>query len=244
MRVKITLAYDGSRYLGFQVQKSTKQTVAQELYDALESLNIFTTLTSSGRTDKNVHASHQVIHLDLPSFWTDTTKLLELLNHKLPLTIRIKTIRKVTPEFHARFSPLRRSYRYLLTSEPINAFDSSYITPVAVIDKTKIDKALKLFLGEHDFKYFQKSGGGNGTSIRTIHQAMIYSHKNIWVIKITANGFLRSQIRMIVFALLAFMQKKVTLEQLQEQIDVKKQHIHGLAPASGLYLSHILYPSL
>lgn len=241
MRVKITLAYDGSRYLGFQVQNTTTQTVAQKLYDAFESLHIKSKITSSGRTDKNVHATNQVIHIDLPEFWTDCEKLLELLNHKLPLTIRIKSVKKVSTEFHARFSPKKRTYRYILTTTPINAFLSQYVTYTDQINISHIQQGLNLFLGEHDFRYFQKSGGGNGTTTREIYHAKIYKYQNYFIITIKANGFLRSQIRMIIFALLALNTNKITLSELQEQIELKKQYLTGLSPAAGLYLTHIHY---
>ncbi len=241
MRVKITLAYDGSRYQGFQVQSQTPHTVAGDLYQALASLHIKGKLTSSGRTDKNVHATNQVIHIDLPDFWQDTVKLKELLNHKLPLTIRIKSIQHVDTTFHARFSPKKRSYRYLLSSEAINPFLSSYITYTPTINLPLMQEGLDLFVGEHDFKYFQKSGGGNTTTVRTIYHAKIYPHKNIFAINIKANGFLRSQIRIIVSALLHLAEGKLTIKELQEQINAKKQTIFTLAPASGLYLTHIYY---
>lgn len=241
MRVKITLAYDGSRYLGFQIQNTTKQTVAQDLYDALESLHINAKITSSGRTDKNVHATNQVIHIDLPSFWTDTNKLHDLLNHKLPLTIRIKSVKTVDESFHARFSPKKRSYRYLLTSLKVNPFSSSYVTYAQQLNLELMQQGLDLFMGEHDFKYFQKSGGGNGTTTREIYHAKIYRHKELFVINVKANGFLRSQIRMIVYVLLALCEGRITLEQIKERIDTKEQHLNGLASASGLYLTHIHY---
>jgi tRNA pseudouridine38-40 synthase len=241
LRVKITLAYDGSRYLGFQVQNSTKQTVAQELYDALHSLHIYDTLTSSGRTDKNVHATNQVIHIDLPPFWVDTQKLHDLLNHKLPQSIRIKSVKEVDESFHARFSPKQRTYRYLLSTNEINAFSSSYISYVENFDIKCGKEALDCFLGEHDFRYFQKSGGGNGTTVRTIFSVQVYAYEDLFVVTIRANGFLRSQIRMIISAILAVNNKKLSIEQLKEQIDAKKQYVHGLAPASGLYLTHIKY---
>lgn len=241
MRVKIILAYDGSRYLGFQVQNKTRQTVAQELYDALQSMQIDGKITSSGRTDKNVHATNQVLHIDLPDFWSDCEKLHSFLNHKLPLTIRIKSVKEVPESFHARFSPKKRTYRYLLSTKKPNPFLSSYISYVDKVDKEKIDAALKLFIGEHDFKYFQKSGGGNGTTTREIYSAHSYTYKDLVVINVKANGFLRSQIRMIIFALLCVSEGKLSLKALKEQIDAKAQHSKGLAPASGLYLTHIQY---
>ena len=92
MRVKITLSYDGSRFDGYQIQKYTQNTVASKLYRAFGSLNIDSKIEASGRTDSGVHAFNQVIHTDLPSFWSDLKMLKNFLNRQLPPHIYIKKI--------------------------------------------------------------------------------------------------------------------------------------------------------
>ncbi len=241
MRVKIILAYDGSRYSGFQIQSHTTNTVAHDLYEALKALHITCTIHASGRTDKGVHATGQVIHIDLPYFWKDLKKLKAQLKYKLPATLLIKSITEVSEQFHARYSAKKRSYRYILSDHNIGPFKSAYITHCDPIDTEIFQKALNCFVGEHDFCYFQKTGSSAKTTTRKIYKATLYQYKEYYIVKLTANGFLRSQVRMIIAAALAVSKGKLSLAQLQEQIDAKKQHITKLAPASGLYLSRITY---
>ena len=82
MRVKAVISYDGSHYQGFQKQKSTKMTVTSAIEEALVSLKIDSPIVGSGRTDAGVHATGQVIHFDLPNFWTDLENLKLNLNRK------------------------------------------------------------------------------------------------------------------------------------------------------------------
>ena len=102
MRIKAVIAYDGSRFQGFQRQKSTKDTITTAIETALRSLNITSDITGSGRTDAGVHASGQVIHFDLPDFWHDLGKLKDHLNIKLQ-SIEFKHIALSEDNFHARF---------------------------------------------------------------------------------------------------------------------------------------------
>jgi tRNA pseudouridine38-40 synthase len=83
IRVKAVISYDGSVYLGFQKQKSTTKTVTHAIEEALNSLHIKSSIVASGRTDAGVHATGQVIHFNLPDFWSDLNKLKTNLNRKL-----------------------------------------------------------------------------------------------------------------------------------------------------------------
>ena len=102
-KVKAVIAYDGSVYLGFQKQKSTTKTVTHAIEEALNSLQIGSSIVASGRTDAGVHATGQIIHFDLPDFWSDLNKLKTNLNRKLK-DIEFKHISIVADDFHARFS--------------------------------------------------------------------------------------------------------------------------------------------
>ena len=241
MRVKISLAYDGSRYLGFQVQSQTSQTVAGALYEALGALHIESKIVASGRTDKDVHATRQIIHIDLPPYWSDLKKLKQQINHKLPASIRIKTVQSVPNEFHARYSALKRSYCYIISTKDISVFQSSYLHYEPFIDMPLIQEALKLFYGTHDFEYFQKTGGGTKSSIRTIFSARIYAYHEFYILRFTANGFLRSQIRMMVEMLLRVNNGTLSIYQIKEQLEKRKKHSFKLANPAGLYLTNITY---
>ena len=242
MRIRIDLSYDGSGYQGSQIQSYTNNTIMNHFYKALLSLNITAKITAAGRTDKGVHATHQVFHVDLPPFWSDTQKLHTLLNHKLPKDIHVNTITPVSHNFHARYSVKRRVYRYILSDKPSNPFEQKYVTFVDdTLNLTLLKKAIKIFEGEHDFNYFKKSGSDAKTTIRTMYKTRAYRHQNKIILYFEANGFLYSQIRLMVGFLLKINSSKLTCKALQEQLTCKKIHNTKPAPSNGLYLAKIHY---
>ncbi len=241
MRAKLIISYNGSLYSGSQFQTHTKNTISNTLITALRRLNIEQTPVASGRTDSGVHALRQVLHLDLPPFWSDLDRLKEMLNLQLPPSIRVNKIEKADDNFHARFDAKSRLYRYVVKTTEPNAFEESFVTFIDNIDIDAISEAIRLFKGRHDFIYFHKSGNDNTTTTREILSASIYRYRDYYIFRFLGSGFLRSQIRMMVAALLAISDKKLSSSQLKEQIDGIKQHTTAIAPANGLYLSRINY---
>jgi len=154
MRVKAVVAYDGSHYFGFQQQTSTTQTIVYAIEKALKSLNIDSSITGSGRTDAGVHASGQVIHFDLPKYWSNLDTLKTNLNRKLD-DIYIKHITHVSDDFHARFSAKRRVYRYVFKTRKVSVFEKRYISQYDTFDAVLLQKALASFQGEHDFDTYK-----------------------------------------------------------------------------------------
>jgi len=240
MRVKAVITYDGSSFLGFQKQKSTTQTVTYAIEEALSSLHITGVITGSGRTDAGVHATGQVIHFDLPDFWTDLKKLTLTLNRKLE-TIQFKHISCVTHDFHARFSAKKRMYRYVFKTEKPSIFEQKYISYYPRFNHELLKESLQTFEGKHDFNYFHKTGTITHTTRREIYQTKYIQRGNYHYIYFQANGFLRSQVRMMVEAAMLYAQEEITLIQLTEQLECQKKHVSRLAPANGLYLAKILY---
>jgi len=238
MNIKLTIAYDGSAFYGSAIQPD-KYTVQGKLEDSLKILGIKSKTNFSGRTDKGVHATNQIVSVDIPLFWQDLDRLKIELNKLLPNSIFVKQIKKVDDNFHARFSVKQRTYRYIVSTKPLTPFNYNYFHYEKDIDQNSIDKAIELFVGKHDFKYFSKQGSEPNSTIREIYKIKLYQYKEFYIFTFTANAYLRSQIRMIVDSLLKISKKTLTLEQLQEQIDTKIQHTTSLAPASGLYLTAI-----
>ena len=158
MRVKGVIAYDGSVFEGFQRQNRTPNTVQGTLERALASLGIESPLIGSGRTDAGVHATGQVIHFDLPAHWQrrGLEELTLFLNRKME-AIRIKHLSRVPESFHARYDARERIYRYLYRTEP-SIFERRYVARLHVTDISRLQQALDLFVGRHDFSYFLKSG--------------------------------------------------------------------------------------
>ena len=241
MRVKAVIAYDGSAFYGFQRQTSTPLTVTGVIEKALHTLQIETTVVGSGRTDRGVHATGQVIHFDLPDYWQDLGKLKHILNRKLA-AVSIRSLTAANEAFHARFDAKKRLYRYMFKTEPLCVFERNYLAHYpADFDGTKLNDALSLFEGTHDFHYFHKTGSQPHTTVRTIFRAHYYNHRDIHIITFEADGFLRSQVRMMVEGSLQYALGTLSKEALTKQIDGKYQSLTHLAPATGLYLAKISY---
>jgi len=239
-RVKAVIAYDGSSYKGFQKQNSTNNTVTHAIEEALQSLQIHNQIVASGRTDAGVHATGQVIHFDLPYYWSDLDKLQISLNRKLH-DIVFKHITEVSKEFHARFTAKKRLYRYVFKTREPSVFEKKYISYYSDFNTEILEEALQYFEGEHDFNFFHKTGTLTHTTVRNIYKTEYREHKGYHYIYFQANGFLRSQVRMMIDAAMSCAKEELNLLQLQEQINCKTKYTSRLAPAEGLYLARILY---
>jgi len=240
MRVKGVIEYDGSKFYGFQKQKNIKNTITQKIEESLKNLNIKSEIRGSGRTDRGVHASNQVIDFEVPLFWEDLKKLQNSLNRGLKY-IRFKKIIKVDENFHSRFSAKKRVYRYIFKTSKVSIFERDYISYYPKFNQELLIKALKNFEGEHNFKYFKKSGTTTHTDIRTIYKTAYKNYKDYHIIYFEANGFLRSQVRIMVEFAMGISLKKLTLQQQIEQLNLDKIYSTKLALPNGLYLARVLY---
>ena len=240
MVAKLIISYDGSRFFGSAVQPD-KYTVQGEIIKALKILGIYSKVNFSGRTDKDVHATNQVVSFDLPIYWNDVKKLKIALEKILPNSIKIKHIFQQKDNFHARFSAKKRVYRYIISTKELNPFTQAYFHYIPKLDKKLIDSAIKKFIGTYDFKSFSKNGSEPNSTIRTIYSIKFYKYKEFFVFRFCANGYLRSQIRMMVDFLLKISDKKLTINDLQNQLENKKIISTTLAPPNGLYLHRVYY---
>lgn len=240
MNLKFEIAYDGSTFFGSQKQ-ANKNTVEDELLKAFKNINIDTKIVLSGRTDRDVHATKQVFNAFIPDYWSDFEKLKKIINKRVDKAIKILNISRVDDKFHARFSAKTRTYRYLITTKPTNPFNQKYITYVKSVDEELLKLAIKEFEGVHDFVYFHKTGSEKENTIREIFKTKFYKYRDIYVFNFTANSYLRSQIRLMVGFLLAINDNKQTIENLKEQLNLKKHIFKKPAIANGLYLAKIKY---
>ena len=240
MNLKFVISYDGSLYQGSQKQPNGL-TVEDKLLKAFKKINIETNIVLSGRTDKEVHATGQVFNCLVPDFWSDFSKLKEVLNRNLPTSIKILKISKVKDDFHSRFHAKKRDYRYIITSKPTTPFNDKFITYVPFVDEALLKLAIKEFIGVYDFKYFHKTGSDKDITVREIYNTNFYNYKDIYVFKFTANSYLRSQIRLMVGFLLAINDKKLTIEDLKKQLRLEKNIFKTPIKANGLYLAKIKY---
>ncbi len=240
MNAKFIISYDGTQFQGSQTQPNGLS-VEDKIQEAFKQININTKIILSGRTDKDVHATGQVFNCILPSFWQDLKKLKRVLNKHLPSSINIKSIQEVDIEFHSRFHAKKRVYRYLVSSKKPSVFESNYLSYCENIDEEKIKEAIKLFEGVHDFEYFHKKGSDKDNTVREVFSTKFYKYKNTYVFYFCANSYLRSQIRLMVGALLRVSEGKLSLEDLQKQLEKKHHRFKTPASPYGLYLAKVYY---
>jgi len=240
VRLKLTISYNGALFYGSQIQINTPDTVMGVLCKILQRVGIKSVPIASGRTDRGVHATAQVIHLDIEPSWGEQQKLLRVLDHHLPPSIQVRDIVEVDKDFHARYSAKVRCYRYIISNLKPTPFEYDFITFTRdTINLELLKDSAKLFEGVHNFAYLQKRSSSNTT--RAISKARVYQHGGYTIIYFEASGYLRSQVRMMVALLLAINNHTITQNELQEQLECKKRHITTPAPPNGLYLCSVRY---
>lgn len=236
------IAYDGGAFFGWQIQP--KQVSVQETIErALTKLNSCKSvaIVGCGRTDTGVHASSYIFHADLDEV-TSVEQLQYKLNKMLPATISIHRIREVHPELHARFSAVKRTYRYYIHTRK-NPFKQAYSTYFpSELNVTKMNEAARELIGIHDFTTFSKTNTDVKTHICEVFHANWEVTEDGYVFEYTANRFLRNMVRATVGTLLEVGVGKITAEDFNgifKSLDRSK--CAGSAPAQGLYLYRVDY---
>ena len=246
--IKLVVEYDGSNYSGWQVQnrrnKKDKKTIQQCLEKALgQILQEKVKLIGSGRTDAGVHAQGQVANCKTKSKLSCGNIQLAL-NSLLADDIRIKQVREVPLDFHARFSAQSKLYRYSIVN---GSFVSPFLRDYAYLVKYPLDvqkmrRAAKYLLGKHDFRSFQAKDKIQRHSLRKVLRLVIRKHKNLICLDIEADGFLYRMARNIVGTLIEVGRGRLRPEGLQRIIKAKNREYAGpCAPAKGLCLMAVRY---
>lgn len=243
MRYKITFSYDGTNFNGYQVQPKLR-TVQECLENAVSYLNkqTYTQVTSSGRTDKGVHAIGQVAHFDL-NITNTIDKIKRGLNSNLPEDIHIIDVEKVNDSFHARYSVKKKEYIYKMNLGEYNPMDRNYIYQYnKEIDIDAISKAIKYFEGTHDFTSFVSSEDIREDKVRTIYKTNVKVKNNILEISFIGNGFMKYQVRNMVGLLISIGEHKKDINDVEKIINNKnRSQKFKTAEACGLYLKKVWY---
>ena len=240
--IKIEFRYDGSRYYGFQRQFN-KITIQGEIEKILrivtkEEIN----LISAGRTDRGVHAYHQV-----SNFYTSSNIPIEkykyLLTRALPNDIDILSVEEVNESFNARHNAKMREYIYIISWEK-NPFEARYCKFVKErVDAEKLEKIFSNFVGIHDFKNFRLSDCVSKITIREIYKIEVkYFGENKIKIHIKGSAFLKSQVRIMVGTALEIYYGRLPENHIRFMLnDFTREYKKNLVEAEGLYLSKIVY---
>ena len=244
MRIALGIEYDGTSYNGWQRQK-TGLGVQQRLEEALSLVaNEKVELVCAGRTDTGVHASGQVVHFDTESERSERGWLLGA-NTNLPEDISVTWVKPVDQDFHARFSAVARSYRYLI----LNRLERSALHRNRAwwvyepLDEAPMQAAAQQLLGEHDFSAFRSAACQANTAVREI-TAINVSRSGDWLtIDVTANAFLMNMVRNIVGSLAAVGLGEQGVEWIGGVLEGRDRKAGGItAPPHGLTLVGVEYP--
>lgn len=252
-RYQVILAYDGSRFAGFQRQKRSSQTltVQSEIEAALRKLGWQgEKVLYAGRTDRGVHALGQVVAFDLA--WAHPPQALQAaLNANLPEDIAVQAVRECSPSFHPRYQAIGRRYRYrLFCAENRHPLLERYAWRVwPVVEVEPMQAAAQLIVGTHNFSAFGSPLSPLGGTQREVQLAYWRAWQedgvtSAWQFEIQANAFLYHMVRRLVAAMVAIGQGRLTLEQFRRALHGETSMIKiELAPAQGLTLIEVLYKS-
>ena len=261
---KITLAYDGTDFFGWQVQPG-KATIQGELQSALARITGELLLPQgSGRTDAGVHALAQVASFALRAP-IPAENLRRALNRTLPPSIRISTVRVVPSTFHARHSACAKTYEYRVFSGGECApFLARYVYPYRwALNFDALRAAAQLIVGEHDFRSFaardpdltaramgkivEQRSGYQDSTVRSIYasdwERRASGASELWVYRVRGNGFLHHMVRNLVGTMLDVGRGLLRAEDLAGILEARSRAEAGAtAPARGLFLDSVEYP--
>jgi tRNA pseudouridine38-40 synthase len=236
----LKFSYDGSLFYGYQKQLN-KRTVQGEVEKVISKIfNEEISIHASGRTDRGVHALNQTAHFDSLKI-KETSKLLNSINKMLPPDIFLKELKETS--LHARFDVKTKTYVYKINVGLYNALERNYVYQYnQKLDIKKMKKALKSFLGKHNFKSFTKENKEITDYERTIYKAKLVKRKNYITLVITGDGFLRYMVRNIVGLLLEIGSLKKDIKEVKRLFIEKNRTLAGItAPSCGLYLKEVKY---
>ena len=245
MRIALGIEYDGTSYNGWQRQK-TGLGVQQRLEEALSLVaNEQVEVTCAGRTDTGVHASGQVIHFDTSAERSDRGWLLGA-NSNLPPGISVTWVKPVDDDFHARFSAVSRSYKYLI----LNRLQRSALHRERAwwvhqpLDEQCMHAAAQALLGEHDFSAFRAAGCQASSAMRDVTKISVTRSGNWVTLDVTANAFLMHMVRNITGTLAVIGRGEAPVEWLAEVLESRDRTAAGVAaPPHGLTLVDVAYPA-
>jgi tRNA pseudouridine38-40 synthase len=241
--LKLTLAYDGTRFVGWQRQASGEsiQGLVEEALSRLEGGPI--TAHGAGRTDAGVHAEGQVASARV-TFAHDAATIARALNAQLPPEIRVVAVEDAPADFHARFSARQKSYRYqiantVVMSPFIRAFAWHVPEP---LDRGAMQRAAASLLGTHDFSAFQSTGSDAATTVRTVTRSELIERDALLVYEVAGDGFLRHMVRAIVGTLVAVGRGWRRPEDMEALVaGAARAQAGATAPPHGLTLVKVEY---
>lgn len=242
--IKIKIAYDGTRYNGWQKQDNTDNTIQGKLEQLLsrmtgEEIEIH----GSGRTDAGVHALGQVFHFHTESTMT-TEDIMAYMSEYLPMDIGVLEVRNASERFHSRLNVKRKTYCYHIWNSPIpNVFERKYSYQIPErLDVDKMKKAAEYLIGTHDFKSFCANKRMKKSTVRMIESIDFIIEGDMLKIRYKGNGFLYNMVRILTGTLIEIGKGAREPEEMKQILESRSREAAGFtAPAHGLFMEGVEY---
>jgi tRNA pseudouridine38-40 synthase len=243
--VRLLIAFQGTRYEGWQSQKNGK--TLQEIFEKYlaKILKAKTDLISSSRTDSGVHARGMVAHFKTRAKLPDN-KIQDALNYYLPQDAVVLSAKTVPPSFHARYAAKYKVYEYVIwNSRTRPAYDLApfCLWQTTGLNVSKMRKAAKELLGKHDFSAFRDSGDKEKNPVRNIHSILIRKNGPKIAIRVRGNGFLRHMVRIIAGTLIEVGRGKLPPTRVKHILESQDRTQSGpTSQPHALTLLKVAYP--
>lgn len=245
MRIACGVEYHGSHFCGWQFQpgQRTVQTTLEKAVSQVANQPI--NIHAAGRTDAGVHALNQVVHFDTTAERDSRSWLLGV-NANLPDDVNINWATAVSEDFNARFSAEKRYYRYLI----LNRLSRSSIHQQRMwwyykpLDTQLMQQAAETLLGHHDFSAFRAKECQAKSPMKTLDNIVIHKQGDVIAVDVEARSFLHHMVRNIVGVLVPVGEGKRPVSWARTVLEGRQRELGGItAPAAGLYLTDVQYPS-
>ena len=244
MRIALGIEYDGRPYCGWQYQDhspSVQATLEQALSSvAAQPIRVI----CAGRTDTGVHAAEQIVHFDTDVV-RDEKAWIRGTNVNLPKSISVLWARNVSDTFHARFSAVRRRYRYVIFNRDIRpAFLAGRVAfEYRPLNEARMQEAAQYLLGEHDFNAYRAVACQAKSPIRTVYRLDVARQDELLLIDVEANAFLHHMVRNIAGVLMTIGAGERAPEWAKQVLQGRDRSLGGVTgPPDGLYLMEVVYP--
>ncbi len=243
-RYKLIVEYDGAPFCGWQTQ-ADQITVQGVLTAAVAALSGETALVQgAGRTDAGVHARGQVAHVDFAKEWLTDTVRDGLNAHLRPHPVAVLSAERVSDDFNARMSALRRHYMYrIVNRRPDLTFDLKYAWRVArPLDAGAMHAAAQRLIGKHDFTTFRSTECQAKSPEKTLDVLDVVRDGENIIVATTARSFLHNQVRSMVGSLVMVGAGNWSADDLSRALEARDRAACGqVAPPDGLYLMKVDY---
>lgn len=241
---KLTIQYEGTRYKGWQEQKTTDATIQGRIQRVLERMSgEEIDLQGSGRTDAGVHAKAQIAHFHMKALG-DTEQIKDYLNTYLPEDIAVKKVELVDERFHSRLNAKSKTYEYrIYKGAKPDVFERRYVVPIEeTLDVEEMKRAAAYLEGTHDFNAFCGNRRMKKSTVRTIFQIEIRETEEEIRLRFTGSGFLQNMVRILTGTLVEVGRGERNAEDMKEILESRdRQNAGRLMPAKGLTLIEVVY---